>query len=106
MSAKREIGTPSDPVAPSGTQVPEPQLWPLLYDLNGKVTRIDEAVDGLKDRVNSLDSRLEALRVVVQSLANDISTLKGSLDMFKWVVLIVIPILVVLLQILAKHFGL
>jgi hypothetical protein len=106
MSAKREIGTPSNPVAPSGAQVPEPQLWPLLYDLNATVSRIDEAVSGLKDRVNSLDSRIEDGNKDVKELTKQVSSAHGGIKALTWVVAVVMPVTLLILEILVKRFHL
>ena len=105
MSQNKETGQPSGRVPPSENQVPEPQLWPLLYDLNGKVTRMDEAVDGLKERVNSIDNRLEALRGTVPEIAKDVSAARGSISTLKWVFGLLIPVLTVLLDMIARHFS-
>jgi len=105
MAQNREIGPPSNRVPPADNQVPEPQLWPLLYDLNGKVTRMDEAVDGLKERTGSLDRRLEVLAKDTHDMAKEISSAKGSIVMLKWVFGLLVPIITVLLTMVAKHFG-
>jgi hypothetical protein len=105
MAPNREIGPPSARVPPADNQVPEPRLWPLLYDLNGKVTRMDEAVDGLKERVSSLDRRLEILAKDTHDMAKDISAAKGSINTIKWVFGLLVPVLTVLLTVIAKRYG-
>ncbi len=106
MSAKRDIGTPSDPVVPSGGQVPEPQLWPLLYDLNATVSRIDEAVSNLKDRVNSIDSRIEGVTDDLKDLTKEVSAARGSIKTLTWMLTLGVPIVLVILQMVLRHFKL
>ena len=104
MPSNRDVGQPSGRVPPSETQVPEPQLWPLLYDLNGKVTRMDEAVDGLKTRTERLDRRLEVMAKEVQGVSKELSALRGSINTFKWVFGLLIPVGTVVLEMLLKKF--
>jgi hypothetical protein len=106
MSDNAEIGSPSKPVAPSGSQVPEPQLWPLLYDLNGTVSRIEEAISGLKDRANSLDSRLGTVDKDLKDLTKEVSSTRGSIRTLGFMLSLIVPVLIVLLEMIFKHFKL
>ncbi len=106
MPPNSDIGPPVNRVPPADSQVPEPQLWPLLYDLNGKVTRMDEAIDGLKERVSSLDRRLETVAKETQDIAKDVSAAKGSVKTLTWVLGILVPLVTVALTMVLKHFGL
>ena len=101
MAPNRETGAPATRVAPADEQ----ELWPLLYELNGTVARVDEGVQGLKERVSSVDRRVEVLSKDTHDMAKEISSAKGSIVMLKWVFGLLVPIVTVLLTMIAKHFG-
>jgi hypothetical protein len=66
---------------------------------------MDEAVDGLKERVSSLDRRLESIAKDTHEMAKQISSAEGSITTLKWVFGLLVPVLTVVLTMIAKHFG-
>jgi tetrahydromethanopterin S-methyltransferase subunit G len=67
---------------------------------------MDEAIDGLKERVSSLDRRLETVAKETQDIAKDVSAAKGSVKTLTWVLGILVPLVTVALTMVLKHFGL
>ena len=101
MAPNRETGAPATRVAPADEQ----DLWPLLYELNGTVARVDKGVQGLKERVSSVDRRMEGLSKDSHDMAKEISSAKGSITALKWVFGLLVPIVTVALTMIAKHVG-
>ena len=106
MEDRSSYGTPHQPVAPSGSQITEPSPWHLLYDLNATVSRVDEAVSGLKERTSDVNRRVEESGKKLDTLSDEVNQARGSLKTLVWVVGIVGPLVALLLEALLKHVKL